>query len=99
VVGEHSREEETQESIGRWRGATHVSSERTREGRKASKQVKLAVSGESSLEFRVVREAHLRVSEKGAHSRPGIPGNRVKAWESAKRSVNDEGVTSRQAGG
>jgi len=45
VVGEHSKGEETQESIGRWRGATRVSSERIREGKKASKQVKLAKSG------------------------------------------------------
>jgi len=45
VVGEDSRGEETQESIGRWRGATRVSSERTCEGRNASKQVKRAESG------------------------------------------------------
>jgi len=45
VVGEDSRGEETQESNGRWREATRVSSERTREEKNASKQVKLAESG------------------------------------------------------
>jgi hypothetical protein len=45
VVGEDSRGEETQESNGHWREATRVSSERIREGRNASKQVKLAESG------------------------------------------------------
>jgi hypothetical protein len=84
VVGEHSKGEETQESIGRWRGATRVSCERIREGRNASKQVKLAVSGEFTVRAQFVREAGLRVGEKGGHSRPGRPGKRVKAWESAE---------------
>jgi len=68
VVGEDSRGEETQESIGRWGGATRVSSERIREGRNASKQVKLAESGGFIARAQDVREAGLRVGGKGAHS-------------------------------
>jgi len=84
VVGEHSRGEETQESIGRWRGATRVSRERIRKRRNASKQVKLAVGSEFVVRAQFVREAGLRVGEKGGHSRPGTPGKRVKARESAE---------------
>jgi len=46
VVGEGSGEGETQERIGQRREATRVVSERTRERKKASKQVKLAERGE-----------------------------------------------------
>jgi len=42
VVGEDSREEETQESIGRQIGATRAGCERIREGIDASKSMKLA---------------------------------------------------------
>jgi len=49
VAGEHFKGEETQESNGRRRGATRVGSERIRKGNKASKQVKLAESGEFTV--------------------------------------------------
>ena len=42
VVGEDSGEGKTQERIGHRRGETRVGCERTRERKKASKQVKLA---------------------------------------------------------
>jgi hypothetical protein len=99
VVGEDSSGEETQESIGRWRGATRVSSERIREGRNASKQVKLAESGGFIARAQDVREVGLRVGGKGGHSRSGMPGKRTKVWESAKRSVNGGSNALRHAGG
>jgi len=99
VVGEDSSGEETQESIGRWRGATRVSSERIREGRNASKQVKLAESGGFIARAQDVREVGLRVGGKGGHSRSGMPGKRAKVWESAKRSVNGGSNAPRHAGG
>jgi len=48
VVGEDSRGEQTQESIDLQNGATRTGCERTRRGIEASKQVKLAESGDSA---------------------------------------------------
>jgi hypothetical protein len=48
VVGEDSRGERNQESIGRQDGATRTGRERTHRGIEASKQVKLAECGDSA---------------------------------------------------
>jgi len=61
--------------------------ERTRGGKKASKQVKLAVGTILPLVTQGDREAGLRTREKGTHSSWGIQATASKAWESVKLRV------------
>jgi len=61
--------------------------ERTRGGRKASKQVKPAVRTILPLVTQGNREASLRTREKGTHSSWGIQATASKAWESVKPRV------------
>jgi len=58
--------------------------ERTRGGKKASKQVKPAVGTILTLVIQGDQEAGLRTREKGTHSSRGIQATASKAWESVK---------------
>jgi hypothetical protein len=76
-----------QESIGHSARGNSGQCERTRGGKKASKQVKLAVGTILPLVTQDDREAGLRAREKGIHSSLGIRATAPKAWESVKLRV------------
>jgi hypothetical protein len=64
-----------------------IQCERTRGGKKASKQVKPAVGTILLLVTQGYQEAGLRTREKGIHSSGGIQATASKAWESEKPRV------------
>jgi hypothetical protein len=87
VVREDLRGEKPKRVTAVNKGQPDVDSERTCEGKKASEQVKLAVKGGFAAWVQDDWEMCLRACGKVVHSRWGKPGNRVKAWASAKPAV------------